>query len=264
MKPVSLFLISASLLAVSMAPTFVAAQATTSDGKPNLQGYWNNQAGAAPWDIEPHPASFQVPAGDGVIVDPPDKRIPYQPWALAKRNELRDKFAFQDPQAHCAPSGVPRQTYTPFGFQIVQPRGHVVILYEAEHVHRMIRTDGSKHVPPSASLWMGDSVGRWEGNTLVVDTTNLNGKTWLDMTGNFTSPALRVVERYTLVDPNTIQYEATLEDSTMYTRPWKMAFPLRRNTQQGYYLLEFACHEGERDLQHYTDDTGRPKEDRKP
>jgi hypothetical protein len=84
------------------------------------------------------------------------------------------------------------------------------------------------------------------------------------MTGNFTSPALRVVERYTLVDPNTIQYEATLEDSTMYTRPWKMAFQLRRNTQQGYYLLEFACHEGERDLQHYTDDTGRPKEDRKP
>jgi hypothetical protein len=264
MKPVSLSLVAASLLAVSMAPKFVAAQATTSDGKPNLQGYWNNQAGAAPWDIEPHPASFQVPAGDGVIVDPPDKRIPYQPWALAKRNELRDKFAFQDPQAHCAPSGVPRQTYTPFGFQIVQPRGHVVILYEAEHVHRVIRTDGSKHVPPSASLWMGDSVGRWDGNTLVVDTTNLNGKTWLDMTGNFTSPALRVGERYTLVDPNTIQYEATLEDSTMYTRPWKMAFQLRRNTQQGYYLLEFACHEGERDLQHYTDDTGRPKEDRKP
>ncbi len=284
MKSASLLLIAAALLAVAIAPAFVTAQApainppgpprspapsrpnppTTPEGKPNLQGYWNNQAGTAPWDIEPHPASFQVPPGDGVIVDPPDKRIPYQPWALAKRNELRDKFAFEDPQAHCAPSGVPRQTYTPFGFQIVQPRGYVVILYEAEHVHRVIRTDGSKHVPSQARLWSGDSVGRWEGNTLVVDTANLNGKTWLDMAGNFTSPALRVVERYTLVDANTIQYEATLEDPTMYTRPWKMAFPLRRNTQPGYYLLEFACHEGERDLQHYTDDTGRPKEDRKP
>jgi len=271
-------LIAAVLMAIAAGAGFVAAQAPatnpptgaapaarppkTADGKPNLQGYWNNQAGAAPWDIEPHPASFQVPAGDGVIVDPPDHRIPYQPAALERRNELRDKYAFVDPQAHCAPSGVPRQTYTPFGFQIVQPRGSVVILYEAEHVHRVIRTDGSAHVPASVRLWSGDSVGRWEGDTLVVESTNFNGKTWLDMTGNFTTPALRVVERYTLVDANTIQYEATLEDPTIYTRPWKMAFLLRRNLQPGYYLLEFACHEGERDLQHYTDDTGRPKEDR--
>ena len=276
-------LIAAAVMTATIGLGFVAAQAPvttppgtpaaaasgakpprTPDGKPNLQGYWNNAAGAAPWDIEPHPASFQVPAGDGVIVDPSDRKIPYQPWALERRNELRDKYAFEDPQAHCAPSGVPRQTYTPFGFQIVQPRGSVVILYEAEHVHRVIRTDGSGHVPASVRLWSGDSVGRWEGDTLVADSTNFNGKTWLDMTGNFTSPALRVVERYTLVDANTIQYEATLEDPTMYTRPWKMAFPLRRNMQPGYYLLEFACHEGERDLQHYTDDTGRPSEDRKP
>ena len=280
MRHVFPVLIAAALIAVTAGPRFVTAQtpapgapaaaaagakpSRTSDGKPNLQGYWNNQAGAAPWDIEPHPASFQVPAGDGVIVDPADRKIPYQPWALERRNELRDKFAFEDPQAHCAPSGVPRQTYTPFGFQIVQPRGAVVILYEAEHVHRVIRTDGSGHVPAPVRLWSGDSVGRWEGDTLVVDSTNFNGKTWLDMTGNFTSPALHVIERYTMVDANTIQYEATLEDATMYTRPWKMAFLLRRNMQPDYYLLEFACHEGERDLQHYTDDTGRPKEDRQP
>ena len=130
MKSASLLLIASALLAIAVAPAFVVAQApatnprppgspapsrpnppTTPDGKPNLQGYWNNQAGSAPWDIEPHPASFQVPPGDGVIVDPPDKRIPYQPWALEKRNQLRDNFAFEDPQAHCAPSGVPRQTY---------------------------------------------------------------------------------------------------------------------------------------------------------
>src|SRR5437763_14417261 len=104
-----------NLIVYLLVATQSFSPARTSDGKPNLQGYWNNQAGAAPWDIEPHPASFQVPAGDGVIVDPLDKRIPYQPWALEKRNQLRDNFAFEDPQAHCAPSGVPRQTYTPFG-----------------------------------------------------------------------------------------------------------------------------------------------------
>ena len=101
--------------------------ARTPEGKPNLQGYWNNQAGSAPWDIEPHPAQFQIPAGEGIIVDTPDRKIPYKPEALLKRNDMRDNHSFSDPQGHCAPSGVPRQTYTPFGFQIVQPPGHVVI-----------------------------------------------------------------------------------------------------------------------------------------
>src|SRR5262245_848641 len=90
----------------------------TPDGQPNIQGYYDNGAGSAPWDIEPHPASFTVPAGDGIIVDPPDRKIPYKPEALAKRNDLRDHHIFDDPQGHCAPSGVPRQMYTPFGFQI--------------------------------------------------------------------------------------------------------------------------------------------------
>jgi len=242
-------------------PTFLTSQSyspkMTSDGKPSLEGFWNNQAGSAPWDIEPHPAAFTVPAGTGIIVEPSDKKIPYKPEALAKRNDLRDNHIFDDPQGHCAPSGIPRQTYTPFGFQIVQPRGAVVILYEAEHAYRVIRTDGSGHVPKNIKLWQGDSIGHWEGNTLVVDSTNFNGRTWLDMAGNFTTDSLHVVERYTPVDQNTIQYEATMEDPTIYTKPWKMTFALRRNTQQGYYILEFACHEGERDLQHYTEDTGK-------
>jgi hypothetical protein len=233
------------------------APGTTADGKPNLQGYWNNQAGSAPWDIEPHPESFATPAGPGIIVDTPDKKIPYKPEALAKRNDLRDNHMFDDPQGHCAPSGVPRQTYTPFGFQILQPRGSVVILYEAEHAYRAIRTDGSPHIPASIKLWQGDSIGRWEGNTLVVDTTNFNGKTWFDMSGNFTTETLHVVERYTLMNANTIQYEARVEDPAIYTRPWTVRFPLQRNTQAGYQLLEFACYEGEQDLQHYTPDTGR-------
>jgi hypothetical protein len=231
----------------------------TVDGKPKLEGYWDNQAGSAPWDIEPHPAAFTVPAGDGVIVDPPDRKVPYKPEALAKRNDLRDHHIYDDPQGHCAPSGVPRQTYTPFGFQILQPRGSVVILYEAEHAYRIIRTDGSPHVPASIKLWQGDSIGHWEGNTLIVDSTNFNGKTWFDMSGNFTTESLHVVERYTPTDANTIQYEATIEDPTIYTRPWTMRFPLRRNNKAGYFILEFACHEGEQDLQHYTEDTGRKK-----
>jgi hypothetical protein len=231
----------------------------TFDGKPKLEGYWNNQAGSAPWDIEPHPAQFQIPAGEGIIVDTPDRKIPYKPEALLKRNDLRDNHSFDDPQGHCAPSGVPRQTYTPFGFQILQPRGHVVILYEAEHAYRDISTERMQHLPASIKLWQGDSIGRWEGNTLLVDTTNFNGETWFDMMGNFTTDSLHVVERYTLTDANTIEYEARIEDPTVYTRPWTMRFPLKKNTQQGYYILEFACHEGERDLQHYTEDTGNPE-----
>lgn len=213
--------------------------------------------GRRPWDIEPHPASFQIPAGQGVIIDTPDRKIPYRPEALEKRNDLRDNHSFDDPQGHCAPSGIPRQTYTPFGFQILQPRGSVVILYEAEHAYRVIRTDRSEHIPGKIKLWQGDATGRWEGNTLVVDNTNFNGRTWFDMTGNFTTENHHVVERFTPIDANTIEYEARIEDPTIYTRPWTMRFNLRRNVQPGYYMLEFACHEGERDLQHYTDDTGR-------
>jgi hypothetical protein len=232
----------------------------TPDGKPNMEGFWNNAAGSAPWDIEPHPNAFQIPGGPGIITDTPDKKIPYKPELLAKRNDVRDNHIYDDPQGHCAPSGVPRQTYTPFGFQILQPRGHFVILYEAEHAYRDIRMDGSGHIPSTIKLWQGDSIGHWEGNTLVVDSTNFNGRTWLDMSGNFTTESLHVVERYTPVDADTIQYEARIEDPTIYTRPWTMAFRIRRNKQQNYYILEFACFEGERDLQHYTDDTGKPKQ----
>jgi hypothetical protein len=226
------------------------------DGKPDMQGYWGSPfAGAAAWDVEDHPESFQVPAGQGAIIDPPNRKIPYQPWGIERRKQFI-AHPYEDPQAHCFLSGVPRQMYTPFGFQILQPPGapYVLILYESHHAYRIIHLEG-KHPSASIKLWNGDSRGRWEGDTLVVDVTNQNGRTWLDMAGNFTTPSLHVVERFTPVDANTINYEATLEDPTLYTRPWKMGFPIRRNTQPGFEQLEFACHEGERDLQHYTEDT---------
>jgi len=238
--------------ALAKAKTYKAAR--TPDGHPDFQGYWANQETAAPWDIEPHPATFGVVGGPGDIIDPPDHKIPYTAAALAKRNDIIENHPYDDPQAHCAPAGIPRQNYTPFGIQILQPPGYFVILYEAQHMYRVIPTDGRPHIPADIKLWQGDSVGHWEGDTLVVDYTNTNGKHWFDMAGNFETPNLHVVERFTMVDGDTFHYEARIEDSTIYTRPWTMALPFGRNKEKDYYLLEFACREGEHDLQHYLDD----------
>ena len=173
-----------------------------------------------------------MPPTAGEIIDPADKKIPYQPWAVAKRNELRTK-GFEDPQGHCAPSGAPRKNNTLFGWRIIQPKGYVTFLYESMHDYRIIPTDGRKHLPASIKMWHGDPVGHWEGDTLVVDYTNLNGKHWFDMSGNFQSENIHVVERYTMFTPDTILFVATIEDSTLYTRPWTLAFSLERNKEPG-------------------------------
>jgi hypothetical protein len=221
----------------------------TIDGKPNFQGYWRSRNNGIAYDIEPGAGSFAVPATFGEIVDPPDKKIPYLPTALARRNELRTK-GFEDPQGHCAPSGSPRKVNTLFGWKLLQPVGYVVFLFESMHDSRIIPTDGRPHLPASIKMWHGDPVGRWDGNTLVVDYRNLNGRHWFDMSGNFQTENTHVVERYSLIDADTILFEATVDDATLYARPWTLAFSLERNKEEGYYQLEYACHEGERDLQH--------------
>jgi hypothetical protein len=241
-------LCSAAALAAAQIPRLA-------DGKPDLQGIWAVN-GAAAFDIEEHPEQFGIPAGKGVVVDPPDGHLPYQEWALAKKKDRLEHHLFEDPQAHCTLSGVPRQMYTPFGFQIFQPRGYVVIFFEAFHAYRIIPLDGRPHVPASVKLFEGDSRGRWEGDTLVVDVTNQNDKTWFDMAANFHSDAIHVVERYTLVNADTIRYEATIDDPKVYTRPWKIAFAIDRTKQPGFQLMEFACTEGEQDLEHYVDSEG--------
>jgi hypothetical protein len=228
-------------------------------GKPDLQGIWFTESGAAAWDVEEHPAGQGILAGPSIVVDPPDKKIPYQPWALAKRKDLIDHHAYDDPQAHCYASGVPRVSYAPFGLEIVQPPGYVLILYENFHLYRNIPIDSGSKLPSSMKLFMGDSHGHWDGGTLVVDVTNQNGRAWLDMAANFTSDTLHVVERYKRIADGTIAYEATLDDPAVYTRPWKMAFTMRRETKPGYQLLELACWEGEQDLEHYTEDQGGKK-----
>ena len=231
----------------------------TPEGVPDLQGTWFTNSGAAAWDIEEHPAGLGINGGPSIIIDTPDKKIPYQPWALAKRKDLIENHAYDDPQAHCYASGAPRVNYAPFGMQIYQNKGMVLMTFENFHLYRFIPTTPRPHVPPLFKLFMGDSRGHWEGDTLVVDVTNNNGKTWLDMASNFTSDALTVVERFTRTGPDTISYEAKMTDPTVYTRPWTMAFTIGRQKDPNYELMELACWEGERDLIHYPTDQGAPK-----
>jgi hypothetical protein len=231
------------------------------DGKPDMQGYWETAVFFSAFDLETHEkAQFEIPAGKGVVVDPPDGKIPYQPWALEKKKDLSAHHLFEDPQAHCYLSGVPRQMYTPFGFQILQPAGSVVLLYEAFHSYRIIALDGRPHIPDAIRLFEGDARGHWEGDTLVVDVTNQNPGTWFDMAANFHSDALHVVERFTMKDSRTIGYEATLDDVKVFSRSWKIAFNLIRSHASDYEQMEYACVEGEKDLQHYTETEGaKPK-----
>jgi hypothetical protein len=129
----------------------------------------------------------------------------------------------------------------------------VLVLVERAHAYRVIPTDGRPHVGTDVRLWQGDSTGHWEGNTLVVDVTNQNGKAWLDQAGNFYSDRAHMIERMTLIDANTIHYTVTIEDPTVFTRPWTMAFPLKRNPQKGFELIEEGCHEGEKNTQYLLD-----------
>jgi len=231
------------------------------EGKPDMQGYWETANFFSAFDLETHEKEqYGIPAGRGVVVDPPDGKIPYQPWAMEKKKDLMEHHLFEDPQAHCYLSGVPRQMYTPFGFQILQPAGYVVLLYEAFHSYRIVPLDNRPHIPGAIRLFEGDSRGHWDGDTLVVDVTNQNPGTWFDMAANFHSDALHVVERFTMKDSNTIRYEATLDDVKVFTRPWTIAFNLVRNHASDYEQMEYACVEGEKDLQHYTETEGaKPK-----
>ena len=233
---------------VSLAPGPAAGQASpaggqaytpprTLDGKPDLQGIWQVLNTAA-WDVQDHAARKGVPAGQGVVEG---NDIPYQPWAAAKKKENFDSRATADPDAKCYLPGVPRITYMPFPFQIYQTANSVVILYEYVLAVRTIYTD-RPHLEGKIDWWMGESRGRWEGDTLVVDTSHFNDQTWFDGAGNFHSDALHVVERYTRVSPDHINYDVTIEDPKVFTRPWKMSMPLYRRRETGLRVLEYECY----------------------
>jgi hypothetical protein len=215
----------------------------TGDGVPNLQGFWRG-ATYATENIEAHPKTVDDNGGPSLIVDPRDGRVPYQEWAVSQRDENEAKYI--DPNVPCFPMGVPRSLYTPTNIQILQTRSAVVFLFERAHTYWVVPTDGRSHVAGGIRLWQGDQRGRWEGRTLVVDVTNIDARSWFDQAGNFYSGRAHIVSRFTLVDADTIHYQATIDDADVFTRPWTIAFPIRRIREPGFEMLEEACFEGER------------------
>jgi hypothetical protein len=225
----------------------VANLRRTSGGKPDLNGFYVPDAGGANYGLEKRGNSDLTPPGRGVIVDPPDGILPMQPWAkqeLVDRN--RPERGYDDPTAHCFPAGIPRSMYVPTSFQFVQTPDSLVVLHE-RIAWRIISLNGRPHLPDKIRLWQGDSVGHWEGDTLVIDTTNLNGKTWLNEGGEIVSYAEHVVERFTPVSVDTVNYEATITDPVVYTRPFTIAVSFKRDK---FELTEAACHEEDHSLPH--------------
>ncbi len=228
---------------IPMAPTWLAEKALlqpyspprTPEGVPDLQGVWGAPGGDGLSYLEDHEyVDITTPAQETFVSDPPDGKVPYTPWALAKRNEIfaglgrgwpgesGDRL-YSSPQSYCL-------YFMPeFSFEeveIVQQAGAVIMLGAVGF--RVIPTDGRPQMNDSAKFWYGTSRGRWEGDTLVVEVTNLNGKGWFDSTGHFYSGNTRMIERWSLADADTMDYEVTIEDPTIYARPWKMNFPKRR------------------------------------
>ena len=218
----------------------------TADGKPDFQGFYVSDAGGANYGLEKH-AGGLAPGGRGVIIDPVDGKLPMRPWAVTELKERNtDLRAPDDPTAHCFPGGVPRSMYIPVGIAFIQTKDYLFIEHERT-AWRLIPLDGRAHLPDTIRLWQGDSVGHWDGDTLVVDTTNLNGKAWLNEAGEVISYSAHVVERFTPTGPDSVSYEATVTDPVVYTRPWTISFPLKR---EKYALVEGACHEEDHDLPH--------------
>jgi hypothetical protein len=222
------------------------AIARTTDSKPNLNGIWQ-ALNTADWDLRAHAAAPSPVVAMGAIgAEPPGMGvidgddIPYQPWAAAKQKENAAHWITADPEVKCYLPGIPRATYLPYPFQIVQTPKYVLIAYEYASASRSIPIASKKEESP-VDTWMGDSYGRWEGNTLVVDVTSFNDQTWFDHAGDFHSEALHVVERYTPMGRDVLEYEATIEDSKVFTRPWKIRMPLYRHVEKNAQLLEFKC-----------------------
>ncbi len=251
----------AAALALTSQPATGQAQrpARTADGKPNLNGIWqalntanydllSHQARPAmamrPGPINPVPAAGvvalgavgAVPGGIGIVVG---DEIPYKPEAAAKQKANQANWLTADPEIKCYLPGVPRANYMPYPFQILQNEKAIFFAYEyAGAVRNIYLTDPG---PAPVDAWMGQSVGRWEGDTLVVDVTGFNDQSWFDRSGNFHSDKLRVVERYTPLGPDTLTYEASIEDPDVFTRPWTIRMPLYRHVNADARLNQFKC-----------------------
>jgi hypothetical protein len=250
MRPPIATLVAATVIACAAAACTPAAPQSyhaprTPDGKPNISGIWqaNNSAN---WDIQAHEAkagpvfalgaAFSVPPGLGVVEG---NEIPYLPDALAKRKANGDNWMTLDPEVKCYMPGIPRATYMPYPFQIVQSSDTVLMTYEFASASRVVRMNSAEKSP--APAWMGWSIGRWDGESLVIEVTDQMEETWFDRAGNFHGDSLKVTERYTALDDNTLQYEATIEDPKVFSKPWKMRMPLYRRRDPNMQLMEYKC-----------------------
>ena len=236
-------------LQLSLIPTASGAEAykapRAADGKADLNGIWQ-ALNTANWDLQEHAArpgvvvalgaAGAVPAGLSVVEG---GEIPYLPAAAAKKKENFENRLNADPEIKCYLPGVPRATYMPYPFQIVQTPKFILMAYEFAGAARTIYMD--KAPPNPVDSWMGHSVGHWEGDTLVVDVTRLSEETWFDRAGNFHSDALHVVERYTPLSADALTYDVTIEDPKVFSRPWKMSMPLYRRLDKNAQLMEFKC-----------------------
>ena len=222
------------------------------DGKPDLTGNWDGSAGVLHNSVilEDHPGGFGIQAGKTLIIDPKDGVIPYQPWALAERNRRReDANGYEDQVGHCEFYDIGRvhQFAKEFMFS-----GNNFVINDTQHITRVIPMDRREHLPENIRLWLGDSIGRWEGDTLVVDTTNMNDKTRMALGGDFHGAEAHIVERFTMVDSNTINWTMTIDNPKVFTRPWTLTSttPMMRRASANNFDAEDTCHEGNVDLIH--------------
>jgi len=257
--------ISAAVAQTSGPPQVVRPPATVG-GKPNLSGIWqaNNEAN---WDLQAHAArpavvtqqgvypyeyarvpaapvlalgaTGSVPGSLGVVQG--DGQIPYKPEALQTKRENAEHWIDRDPEVRCYLPGIPRAMYLPYPFQITQSTNKIHMAFEFSNTARTVHLD--KVEGPPDDTWMGHSVGHWDGDTLVVDVTNFNDRSWFDRAGNFHSDALHLVEHFSLISPDVIWYDVTIEDPKVFTRPWRIAMPLYRRVEPNIQLLEFRCNE---------------------
>jgi hypothetical protein len=221
------------------------ATARAADGKPDFTGIWQAM-NTANWDLLAHAArrgpvialgaAFSIPAGPGVVEG---NEIPYLPDAAARKKDNAENWLARDPEIKCFLPGVPRMMYMPYPVQIIQGRDTILMASEFASASRTIRMNSKEKSP--TDTWMGWSIGRWDGDALVVDVTDQIDQTWFDRSGNFHSEALKVVERYTLVDRNTINYEATMSDPQVFSRPWKISMPLYRHVEKNAQVMEYKC-----------------------
>ena len=230
-------ILSGVAIAALARPAAGQAVARAADGKPDLSGVWQ-AVNTANWNIQAHAADKDVPAGLGVV---DGDEIPYQPWAAAQQKTNFANRATADPESKCYLPGVPRITYMPYPFQVFQTPAHIAITYEYVHAVRRIFMN-SPHPDGEIEWFMGDSRGRWEGDTLVIDVRHFTGQTWFDRSGNFHSAALHVVERYTPLSANHLDYAVTIDDPKVFTRPWTMSMPLYRRMDKGMRILENECY----------------------